>query len=272
MGTRAPSSHDCRSHRPVSQSFPPDLVVVPAPSGSRTDELLRSLEERGRPRPSVLVRGQRRITSNTLTRGGPRWPNPPRTSTTRLAKEGTVVRVPFSSSGGNRTDRHPPLVLSVRPAQRGRGVTDAGYGRTALRRGGGLGNPLVKPSMCSFKSAGICCQRGSSTNCTLSRRASFAAGTKSASPETRMMIFTWHLSVSDAISSPIRMSTPFYRKAGAKSSSVRFSTKRRPFRSSFCGSGFKLQDRRLSFRTSPSRTARFRELRRASNNRYRKRA
>ena len=26
-------------------------------------------------------------------------------------------------------------------------LTDAGYGRTALRRGGGLGNPLVKPSM-----------------------------------------------------------------------------------------------------------------------------
>lgn len=52
----------------------------------------------------------------------------------------------------------------------------------------GLGNPLVSPSMCSLRSGGIVCQSGSSTNRTPSRRASFAADTKSESPDTSTMV------------------------------------------------------------------------------------
>ena len=142
--------------------------------------------------------------------------------------------------------------------------------RAAVRRG--RGNPLVKPSMCSFRSGDIFCQRGSRMNCTPSRRANFAAGTKSASPETRMMMFACPLSVSDAISNPIRISTPFCRKAGVKSSSVKSSTAMRRLRRAFCGSASRIQDRFASFRTSPRRTAIFRELRRASKSCFRKRA
>ena len=62
----------------------------------------------------------------------------------------------------------------------------------------GLGKPLVSASMCSLRSLGIRCQSGSRMNLTPARRASFAAGTKSASAETRMMVWTLRLSASDA--------------------------------------------------------------------------
>ena len=63
-------------------------------------------------------------------------------------------------------------------------------------------NPLRNPSMCSCKSEWTGFQRGSRITSTPSRRASFAAGTKSESPATRTMVFACFLRVSDAISMP----------------------------------------------------------------------
>ena len=73
--------------------------------------------------------------------------------------------------------------------------------------------------MCSNRSRETCCQSGSRMNCIPSRRASFAAGTKSASPATRTTTSAWRFNVMAAISKPIRMSTPFWRRAAAKSPS-----------------------------------------------------
>ena len=60
--------------------------------------------------------------------------------------------------------------------------------------------------MCSNRSRETCCQSGSRMNCIPSRRASFAAGTKSASPATRTTTSAWRFNVMAAISKPIRMS------------------------------------------------------------------
>lgn len=71
------------------------------------------------------------------------------------------------------------------------------------------GYVLRKPSMCSNKSSGIFCHIGSKIKSIPSRRANFAAGTKSESPETNTIRSACFLSVIDAISKAMRISTPF---------------------------------------------------------------
>lgn len=135
---------------------------------------------------------------------------------------------------------------------------------------GGRGKPLLKPSMCSKRSRDTCCHSGARTNCKPSRRASLAAGTKSESPATRMMASAWRFSVIEAMSSPIRISTPFCRKAASKSSSESSWTARSPFKRRCWGSAFNIQERWLSWRTSPRRTAKLGRRCSASNSSFRK--
>ena len=85
----------------------------------------------------------------------------------------------------------------------------------------GFGNPFCDISICSNNFSLTFCQRGSRIILTPSLRSSFDAGTKSASPATRMIVSTCCFRVRDAISIPILMSTAFCRKPRKKSLSVK---------------------------------------------------
>ena len=80
------------------------------------------------------------------------------------------------------------------------------------------------PSTCSFRLVDTLCHIGSSTKSIPRLRAYFAAGTKSESPEMRMICVTRSRSANEAISRPIRISTPFCVMVSRISRSVKLST------------------------------------------------
>lgn len=85
----------------------------------------------------------------------------------------------------------------------------------------GSGNVDFRPSICSNKSGLIFAHIGSSTKSMPSRRANLAAGTKSLSPDIRIMRSTCCLKAREAISKPMRISTPFCFVVSLISSSVK---------------------------------------------------
>ena len=80
-----------------------------------------------------------------------------------------------------------------------------------------LGAFVLIPSMCSYKSSRIGERIGSKMKSIPSRRAFLAAGTKSLSPEIKMILSTCFLKESEEISTPILMSTPFWVTDNEKS-------------------------------------------------------
>ena len=77
--------------------------------------------------------------------------------------------------------------------------------------------------MCSKRSERIVASIGSKIKSIPSRLANFAAGTKSLSPAIKIIWFTCFLYAKEAISSPMRISTPFWEKEIEKSDSVKSS-------------------------------------------------
>ena len=93
------------------------------------------------------------------------------------------------------------------------------------------------PSTCSFRLVDTLCHIGSSTKSIPRLRAYFAAGTKSESPEMRMICVTRSRSANEAISRPIRISTPFCVMVSRISRSVKLSTVLLPAHRSFSTPG-----------------------------------
>lgn len=121
---------------------------------------------------------------------------------------------------------------------------------------------LFKPSMCSKSCGSTLACMGSRMKSIPSRRASFAAGTKSESPENKTMQSTNLFSASVAMSTPIFMSIPFCRTERKTSSSFSWSNDILPLSKSFVAAG-RMTHSPLSLRV-PIRRATFRFFFRAS--------
>lgn len=121
------------------------------------------------------------------------------------------------------------------------------------------------PSTCSFRLVDTLCHIGSSTKSIPRLRAYFAAGTKSESPEMRMICVTRSRSANEAISRPIRISTPFCVMVSRISRSVKLSTVLLPAHRSFSTPGRSVYSPPLDS-SSPLRKATLRFFTNASKN------
>ena len=136
-----------------------------------------------------------------------------------------TYRVPPGISGDTGGDTGQTRCNDLRhKLERLESGRDLGFGDNVQAHdqnfGEGLGQVERRPSMCSIKFCAILRHIGSSTKSMPSRRASLAAGTKSASPATRTIWSTCFLKTNDATSTPMRISTPFWRTPGITSSGV----------------------------------------------------
>lgn len=85
----------------------------------------------------------------------------------------------------------------------------------------GSSQKVINPSICSCSSGLTWLNMGSKIKSIPSLRASFAAGTKSLSPDIRTIRSTCFLYAREAISIPIFISTPFWSTSIEKSFSVK---------------------------------------------------
>ena len=117
-----------------------------------------------------------------------------------------------AAHGARTRSRPQPSGRRALPRGPDRGLVIRSPPRRGMPRAGDWGNRFSIHLCVRAGSGGTFCQSGSRMNLTPSRRASLAAGTKSLSSETRTMILACFFSVIEAMSSPIRISTPFWRK------------------------------------------------------------